>query len=204
MLTKKNKKTEYLIFNSKFTLLNTNKYNTNESENNMLICKDNSELENYQLKNKSSKSRINSSIIDRIYIYKDHKEALDNELNNSNNQQTKAMPNKNQVVTNNNIINDSYSEMYFPERYGLKYNNTFVMTFCKPSINDYFKWLFGINSYEYEDYIQYKLNKKNYKKKDVLIKTIIVEKNAFHCQGLVKKLIVIKDRNHAPKKVIFV
>lgn len=195
---------KYLIFNSKFTLLSTDKYITNELENNMLICKDNSELENYQSTNKSSKSRIhNSSIADRSYIYKDHKEAFNNELNNLNNQQIKSTPIKNQVITNN-IKNYFYSEMYVPERYGLKHNNTFVMAFCKPSINDYFKWLFGINSYEYEDYIQYKLNKKNYKKKDILIKTIIVEKNAFHCQGLVKKLIVIKDKNHTPKKVIFV
>lgn len=198
---KKMKKTKFLIFNSKFTLMNKNK--TNESET-MLKCEDNSELEKHQSKNNSLKLRINnSSIIDRNYIYMDHKETL-NKINNViNYQKVKEMQIKNKLVINN-FKNDFYSEMYVPERYGLKHNNTFVMTFCKPSLHDYFKWLFGINSYEYEDYIQYKLNKKNYSKKEVLIKTIIVEKNAFHCQGLVKKLIVIKDKNHAPKKVIFV
>lgn len=98
---------------------------------------------------------------------------------------------------------DTYSEIYVPEKYGLKHNNTFVMTFCQPSINDYFKWLLGLHSYAYDDYIQYKLTKKKSEKRDILIKTIIVEKNAFHCQGLVKKLIVIKDFNHVPKKIIF-
>lgn len=202
------KNTEHLVFNSKSTLMNTNKHNTNERENNMLRCENNTYIKTYQLKNKSSKSRINSSIIDVSDIYIDHKETLDNKINNKlnnlNNQQIKVMPIKNQLAINNNIKNDSYSEIYVPERYGLKYNNTFVKTFCKPSIQDYFKWLIGINSYEYENYIQYKLNKKNYLKKDVLIKTIIVEKNAFHCQGLVKKIIVIKGINHVPKKVIFV
>lgn len=104
----------------------------------------------------------------------------------------------------NIVQNDSY-EVYVPEKYGLEHNNTFVMTFCKPSLYDCIKKLFGNNtSYEYEDYIQYKLFKKYNKRQDILIKTIFVEKNAIHCQGLVKKLIVIKDCDQIPKKIIFV
>lgn len=97
-----------------------------------------------------------------------------------------------------------YFEMYVPEKYGLNYNNTFVMSFCQPSLYNYFKFLIGLNSYEYDDYIQYKLYRKSYNKQDILINTIIVEKNAFHCQGLVKKIIVMKDYNCVPKKIIFI
>jgi len=42
---------------------------------------------------------------------------------------------------------------------------------------------------------------KNY---EILIDTIVVEKNAFHCQELTKKIIVVKNTNHVAVKVIFV
>jgi len=42
---------------------------------------------------------------------------------------------------------------------------------------------------------------KNY---EILIDTIVVEKNAFHCQVLIKKIIVIKNTYHVAVKVLFV
>jgi len=42
---------------------------------------------------------------------------------------------------------------------------------------------------------------KNY---EMLIDTIVVEKNAFNCQGLTKKIIFIKSTYHVAIKVIFV
>lgn len=187
------KKTEYLNFKSKFTLMNTNVCNENKKN---------------RLKNE------NSSIVDRSYIYKENKKTNSNTNYGLNyiqstkyiniNKELNIHQDKNEQALNNYTKNNSYSEMYVPEKYGLKENNTFVMTFCQPSLKDYFKRLFGKNSYEYDDYIQYKLYKKHYSKQEILINTIVVEKNAFHSQGLVKKLIVIKDSNHIPKKIIFV
>lgn len=187
------KKTEFSNFKSKFTLMNTN------------VCNGNGKN---RLKNE------NSSIVDRSYIYKeDEKTKLkaNHGLNNIHStkyikiiKELNVHKNKNEQVLNNNTTNDCYSEMYVPEKYGLKENNTFVMAFCQPSLKDYFKRLFGKNSYKYDDYILYKLYKKHYSKQEILVNTIVVEKNAFHSQGLVKKLIVIKDNNHIPKKIIFV
>jgi len=42
------------------------------------------------------------------------------------------------------------------------------------------------------------------KNHEILIDTLVVEKNSFHCQGLTKKMIVIKNTNHVAVKVIFV
>jgi len=111
--------------------------------------------------------------------------------------------NKIESTLNSITKKNLYSEVYVPQKYGLKYNYTFVMTFCQPSLHDYFKRILGIHRYNYDDYIQYKLFRKHYEKQDILIKSIVVEKNAIHSQGLVKKLIVIKDSNHVPKKIIF-
>lgn len=183
------KKTEFLDCKSKFTLMNTNTCNeTNILNNN------------------------NSSIVDRSYIYKKNEKTnydTNHDMNNiqsTNNTMNKEFNNIQQSKNklNNYTGNNFHSEIYIPEKYGFKDNNTFVMTFCQPSLKDYFKRLIGRNSYEYDDYIQYKLYKKHYNKQEILINTIIVEKNAFHCQGLVKKLIVIKDCNQFPKKIIFV
>lgn len=99
---------------------------------------------------------------------------------------------------------NKYSEVYVPKNNGLHFNNTFVMTFCNPSLCDYYKKLFCIKSYKYDDYIEYTLFKKHNKKHDIYVEYIIVEKNAIHCQGLVKKIIIIKNNYHVPKKIIFV
>lgn len=120
------------------------------------------------------------------------------------NDKFKIWENNNTGVINNNVKNGFYEEIYVPKKYGSKYNNTFVMEFYQPTICDYLKRIFGINSYEYDDYIQYKLYKKHNKKRDTLLNAIVVEKNAFHCQGLAKKLIVLKDYHHIPQKIIFI
>lgn len=126
-------------------------------------------------------------------------------LNNCHPQQIKIPLSKSEPVFIN-TKNNTYIEIYVPERYSTKYDNTFVMTFNEPSRYNYLKWLiqFGKSVYEYEDYIQYKLNKKYNKNYEILIDTVVVEKNAFHCQGLAKKIIIIKNINHVPEKIIFV
>lgn len=215
------KKTENnLNFKSKFTLMNTNEFSKNET--NILKHENKIILEKTQIKIKNQKSFIfNSSIVNGSYIFTEEKNinandyqssqterSTNSELNkksytcNWNNQQFQKKL-SNELLFKNNTKND-ISEMYVPEKYGAQHNNTFVMAFCQPSIYDYFKWLFGKKSYEYDDYIQYKLYKKCHKEQDIIINTLTVEKNALHCQGFVKKIIVIKDSNHVPKKVIFI
>lgn len=206
------KKTEHLHLKKKLTLMNTDVYTKDKVSR--LVNENKDKLEKHQSKNKKTNIMLDSlSIMDKSDIFSDkntnfnkHQSMnvlcttnnnLNLELNAENTQEIKKI---NEPIKTKR---DTYTEMYVPEKYGLKHNNTFVMTFCQPTLNDYFKWLLGIHSYAYDDYIQYKLTKKNCEKQDILIKTIIVEKNAFHCQGLVKKLIVIKDFNHVPKKIIF-
>lgn len=206
------KKTENLNFKSKFTLMSSNVCNQNEIFR--LINKNGDKSEKYQMNDKNSKTILNSNIIDRSYIYEDNTKTglsgyqstktdkLNKTLVNCNIQRTKVTSRRNKSIVNN--PKNNYFETYVPEKYGLNYNNTFVMSFCQPSLYNYFKCLIGLNSHEYDDYIQYKLYRKFYNKQDILIKTVIVEKNAFHCQGLVKKIKVMKDYNHVPKKIIFV
>jgi len=209
------KKTENCYFKSKFTLMKTNV--CNQKQTYRLINKDGDKFD--EIPNKNSKIILNSSIIDRSYIYNDDKEKSFNGYQSTNTIPSTNSDESNKILVNSNIqgaevilkknesiLNncENFFETYVPEKYGLNHNNTFVMSFCKPSLYDYFKCLIGLNSYEYEDYIQYKLHKKSYSKQDILLNTIIVEKNAFHCQGLVKKIIVMKNYNSVPKKIIFV
>lgn len=201
---------QYLNFKSKFTLLQD--IDMNETTK-CVINKTRNKTEN-----KDTKKTINSSIIERTFIYTDSKKPNFNEnqcvsitqpksckpnkqLNNCNTQKSILKRNNRNL---NNTLNKTYAETYNSEKYGRKHNNTFVMTFCQPTLYDYFKQLLGINSYECDEYVQYKLHKKYYKKQEIVIRTITVAKNAFHSQDLAKKLIVVKDYNHVPRKIIFV
>lgn len=147
-----------------------------------------------------------SNSIDLNYPHSDNmKTTFEQYLNqNCNNmQQITKILNKSEPILDNNKKN-KYSEVYVPKNNGLNFNNTFVMTFCNPSLCDYYKKLFCIKNYKYDDYIEYTLFKKHNKKHDIYVEYIIVEKNAIHCQGLVKKIVIIKNNYHVPKKIIFV
>lgn len=198
-------KTEYLNFKSKFTLLQ----DMDNDETKCVI----SEIRN-KTEKKETKPNTNSSIVEKTFIYTDSKQPNFNEhqsvsvtqprINEPNKQLNNCSTEKLNNLILNNTMNETYSETYISEKYGLKHSNTFMMTFCQPTLCDYFKQLFGINSYEHDDYVQYSLRKKHYKEQEIAIRTITVAKNAFHCQDLAKKLIVVKDCNHVPKKIIFV
>lgn len=122
--------------------------------------------------------------------------------NCNNTQQFTKILNKTELMLGNDN-KKKYSEVYIPKSNGLNFNNTFEMTFCNPSLCDYYKKLFCRKSYKYDDYVKYTLFKKYNKKHDLFVEHIIVEKNAIHCQGLVKK-IIIKYNYHVLKKIIFV
>ncbi|XP_050528932.1 uncharacterized protein LOC126898690 isoform X2 [Daktulosphaira vitifoliae] len=111
--------------------------------------------------------------------------AGDNQPSNTESEIVGIGPSCNSVNKDVIVKNILCHEVYIPKRQGSFMSNSFVMSFCTPTIMDHLKSLVGINSYKYEDRIQYKLYKsRTSKEPDLLINTIYVEKNALHCQGL--------------------